>query len=391
MVARRRRQGLPRAAWTEDPVLRSCRFCCIDRRDDYVTRELLVEWEKWPAWGIFEKVLLSASLRFTSSRRGAASTLAAPIASNTCGYKASTKRGKAIWSPMSEALAGHEGGSVACGAGTYQMTLSRAELSTRLEPCARQLAEHVAQVGPFPSLPSATEFIALRMRNNRFGRYLAQLTFGGALLPGLLSIAIQRSLPRFSSAETAKDLAYLPGVLATGAGTAGCIMGPGARKGLALCRAWGAGTLPAKDGPAMETLLGHLWQHGCHQKQAGPLKWMHLIDVEQALCEFAKYERYLTCSVGKGARFQPAQQTTMEMAIRYTTDLESVAGKYYALVRSWSGPHGGRQVVYGDAALALLAGGPDHGYCNPRAWQSCYSFVYFVLMGCWLARLYALL
>eukprot|EP00962_Isochrysis_galbana_P031033 scaffold10093_cov104-Isochrysis_galbana.AAC.2 len=49
-VFERRRAGLPPAEWTSDPILRCAKFCCIDRRDDAVTRELLSSVSARPAW-----------------------------------------------------------------------------------------------------------------------------------------------------------------------------------------------------------------------------------------------------------------------------------------------------------------------------------------------------
>ena len=76
--------GFPHCHWTSDCVLQRARFCNIDRKDDAVTAELVVQLQrhtlaKLPPsqrWGLRECVLLCAALRFTGSRRGEAAVLA---------------------------------------------------------------------------------------------------------------------------------------------------------------------------------------------------------------------------------------------------------------------------------------------------------------------------
>ena len=41
-----RRDGLPRAEWTNDRILARARFCNIDRRDDAVTAELVRQFSR---------------------------------------------------------------------------------------------------------------------------------------------------------------------------------------------------------------------------------------------------------------------------------------------------------------------------------------------------------
>ena len=51
-----RRDGLPRAEWTNDRILARARFCNIDRRDDAVTAELTAAISAHSHWGLREKV-----------------------------------------------------------------------------------------------------------------------------------------------------------------------------------------------------------------------------------------------------------------------------------------------------------------------------------------------
>ena len=100
------------------------RFCNIDRRDDAVTRELLREWKQRPGWTTEQKVVLAAALRFTSSRRGGALQIGGLVDQQTELKPEGESRASGASSALTAALL--DGGVVACGTGTYQMTLSRA-------------------------------------------------------------------------------------------------------------------------------------------------------------------------------------------------------------------------------------------------------------------------
>lgn len=138
----RRQRGLPRVKWTSDPILQHARFCCIDRRDDAVTKELLSQLPKLISRR--QRILLAASLRFTSSRRGAAAELC-------CLVVAGGKPGQP--SALVDALRENR---VACGTGTYQMTLNRQQIAARVEQLASEVDSHVAEVGPLETVLSAT-------------------------------------------------------------------------------------------------------------------------------------------------------------------------------------------------------------------------------------------
>jgi len=201
-VFERRRAGLPPAEWTSDPILRCAKFCCIDRRDDAVTRELLSAVSARPAWCVERKALLCAALRFTSSRRGEAEKMAALIDLDWSGAAG----GKALQEALFH-------GSIRCGAGTYQMCLSLAQVSAKLLPMARRLTDRLSKHGKFGSIAFLSDFIADAMAHRAKNR---------------------TTRPQFSANETAKDLAYF-GCVATEVDSL-CHLGPGARKGLALVR-----------------------------------------------------------------------------------------------------------------------------------------------------------
>ena len=42
------------------------------------------------------------------------------------------------------------------------------------------------------------------------------------------------------------------------------------------------------------------------------LKWVTTIDVEQALCEFSKYDAYCVCGISASKRFTPASGCTAD-------------------------------------------------------------------------------
>jgi hypothetical protein len=251
--------------WTEDAVLQHGRFCNIDRRNDFVTSELLTQLKEHVEWSNRDRLLLALALRFTGSRRGEASAIAALVeAGRHMKDRAAT--------PLVVAL---KSGLVRCGVGTYQLSLNRRQVATVIEATAQEVAEHIAQRRPFPSVLDASDFVAERM------------TVG--------------KRPQFSANEAAKDFAYIDGIMDLRSSSHRCRLGPGARKGLTLVRGTEASVVPQglDDEAAVQVLRAAL-------RERPRLFWMEAIDVEQALCEFSKYETYASTGVSAGKRFSPA-------------------------------------------------------------------------------------
>lgn len=96
----------------------------------------------------------------------------------------------------------------------------------------------------------------------------------------------------------AKDFAYVEGLMREQSHHR-CRLGPGARKGLSIVRAASA-ELGAMDD---EAVVGKL---RAALRKLPDLSWVEAIDVEQALCEFSKYEAYCTAGVSASKRFSPA-------------------------------------------------------------------------------------
>lgn len=258
-----RRQGKPPADWTEDEVLRNAKFCNIDRRDDAVTAELLTALEAAPKWQLRERVLLAASLRFTGSRRGEASILAGLI---EAGLHVDADGND---TPLRAAL---RRGEVRCGSGTYQMSLNRTQIATVIERTADAVVAHVHANGQFRDVLEAADFVA------------EQMTVG--------------KRPQFSANETAKDFAYIAGLMQS-LSHRRCHLGPGARKGLVLVRSQQAQLHGLSEDEAVECLCGQL-------RERHSLAWIETIDVEQALCEFSKYEAYVANGVSSVKQYRPA-------------------------------------------------------------------------------------
>ena len=173
-VLEARRQG-HEPPWTDDPVLQHGKFCNIDRRDDAVSTELLSQFKANSQWGLREHVLLSASLRFTGSRRGEAALLAQLVEAGRRATACSER------TPLCAAL---HAGEVRCGTGTYQMSLNRQQVASRIEAMAEAVVAHVSAHAPFADVLEASNFIADHM------------TVG--------------KRPQFSANETAKDFACAP-------------------------------------------------------------------------------------------------------------------------------------------------------------------------------------
>lgn len=262
-VLENRRASLPREQWTDDLVLLRARFCNIDRRDDFVTAELLAENRARPTWGLRERVLLAAALRFTGSRRGEAATIAALI-------EAGAQLKDRDATPLRAALAADE---IKCGAGTYQLSLNRRQVASKIEEMAQAVVPRIEASGPFADVLEASDCVAELM------------TVG--------------KRPQFSANETAKDFAYVDGMMHASSAHR-CRLGPGAKKGLTLVRALQRSELSgSSDEAAVEKLRGTL-------RARKGLAWVEAIDVEQALCEFSKYEAYCSGGVSASKAFAPA-------------------------------------------------------------------------------------
>ena len=248
-----RRAGLERPEWTNDRVLASAKFCNIDRRDDAVTAELLAAISAHTHWGLRGKVLACIALRFSSSRRGEAASLAALVESGR--KQAPEDRAE---TPVQLAFATDQ---VKCGSGTYQMALNRKQVSTVLEATANAVVARVTAEGKFADVLEASDFVADHM------------TVG--------------KRPQFSANETAKDFAYVEGLMHP-ASHHRCRLGPGAKKGLLLVRTTegkALGIAGSGEEATVATLRAAL-------RATPTLDWVETIDVEQALCEYSKYEAY---------------------------------------------------------------------------------------------------
>ena len=266
-VLERRRAGEPQGAWTDDPVLQRARFCNIDRRDDYVSRELIAQLKHHSQWDLRERVLLAAALRFTSSRRGEAAIIADLIEAG----RGSSTTTIVEPSPLRRALMDEE---IKCGSGTYQMCLNRKQVATVLEPAVDAVVARARRDGPFDNVAEASDFVA-----------------------GLMTAGGKR--PQFSANEACKDFAYIDGLMSSGSHDR-CHLGPGARKGLALVRSRDTALhAPGKDEEAVATLRAAL------RARSPSLAWVEAIDVEQALCEYAKYVSYCEGGVRGVKRFEP--------------------------------------------------------------------------------------
>lgn len=260
-----RRKGLPRTEWTADRILAKAKFCNIDRRDDAVTGELLNAIDAHTHWTLREKVLLATALRFSGSRRGEAASLAALVESGR------QKQGTDGETPLQRAFSSEQ---VKCGSGTYQLSLNRKQVSTVLEATADAVVARAKTEGPFTDVLEASDFVAESM------------TVG--------------KRPQFSANETAKDFAYIDGLMLP-ASHHRCRLGPGARKGLQLVRAGegkALGIAGSSDEEAVLTL-------GIALREVPSLCWVQTIDVEQALCEYSKYEAYHEGGISASKAFTP--------------------------------------------------------------------------------------
>jgi hypothetical protein len=271
-VLERRRAGLPREEWTDDPILATARFCNIDRRDDFVSAELIAELGSRPSWALRERVLLCAALRFSGSRRGEAAPLADLV---EAGRAPGATKGRGS-TPLCAALEAEE---VRCGTGTYQLSLNRRQVASRIEHMATAVIERVASAGPFADVLEASDFVAEHM------------TVG--------------KRPQFSSNECAKDFAYVDGLMQP-ASHHRCRLGPGAKKGLSLVRATDGAAPGKSELGGMDDEAAVAWLRTALRRRPS-LEWVESIDVEQALCEFSKYEAYRSRGISSSKQFRPAQ------------------------------------------------------------------------------------
>ena len=211
-------------------------------------------------------MLLALALRFSGSRRGEAAALAALIESG----RKLDDRSK---TPLRLAFAADE---VRCGSGTYQLSLNRRQVATVIEPTAAAVVERIEAHGPFADVLEASNFVA------------SSMTVG--------------KRPQFSANEAAKDFAYVAGLLLP-ASAHRCHLGPGAKKGLQLVRAAEGDALWMSRSSGEEAAVSVLRD----QLRAVPsLSWVQTIDVEQALCEFSKYEAYRKGGISATKTFTPA-------------------------------------------------------------------------------------
>ena len=108
--------------------------------------------------------------------------------------------------------------------------------------------------------------------------------------------------PQILANETAKDFAYIDGLMKP-ASHHRCRLGPGARKGLVLVR---QRMIPCSL-PA--TRKKRLSLHSAGAAPGASLAWVETIDVEQALCEYSKYEAYVTTGISAGSDSSRAERS----------------------------------------------------------------------------------
>ena len=163
---------------------------------------------------------------------------------------------------------------------------------------ALAVSEHVASEGPFADVLEASDFVAELM------------TVG--------------KRPQFSANETAKDFAYIDGLMKP-ASHHRCRLGPGARKGLVLVRQRMSSLLSTchSEEAAVASLRTEL-------RRAPSLEWVETIDVEQALCEYSKYEAYVTTGISAGSDSGRAERS--ERAIHASSARPSAAGRICGVV-----------------------------------------------------------
>mmetsp|Transcript_35187 Transcript_35187/g.109554 ORF Transcript_35187/g.109554 Transcript_35187/m.109554 type:complete len:410 (-) Transcript_35187:47-1276(-) len=286
-ILRRRHSG-EAPPWSADTVLQQAAFCNIDRKEDFVTRELLAEMDRRGAnpectWQRPDYIALVAVLRFTGSRRGEAATIASLIdkdRSPECPKTTRTRRLRAL----EQALRSR---GVRGGNGAYQITISQLHLAEALWRMCTAVDVQVKSAGPFADVKQAATFLKALMTTPE----AEDGTRGRA--------------PSFSSTETAKDFEYFPerfAVLCPHSGKR-CHLGPGARKGLTQLRKHEGELLPRKrmsEEATFATLSNAL------KTRHAELSWMQPIDVEQALCEYAKYVRYRVIGISPKKRFHPS-------------------------------------------------------------------------------------
>ena len=248
-----------------------------------------------------QKVQLIIALRFTSSRRGNVSNFAQMILDGTLVDKLK--------------FDGDDGSHpIKCGQ-AYQQSDTRWATGEKLEGAALAVLDRVDTHGPLETVSAAAAVIKEKT-------------------------ATEKGQRKFSSTEAAKDLAYLPGFLAADASKL-CELGPGALKGLASVRK--KAKVAAKPAPkganAFASMVARASplpsdNHACCSRllkdlhALGPeLKWMEMIDVEQALCEFEKYNKYIKKGFGKKAFPKGKGDGANTYAATTTTTTSAAKGK----------------------------------------------------------------
>ena len=146
--------------------------------------------------------------------------------------------------------------------------MSRKDVASVIKKTAVAVCAQVRSVGKFATVTQAADAVAASM-----------------------TVA---SRPQFSANETAKDFFYI-GKLLEESAAHHCKFGPGALAGLTIVRKQ-IKRLPKTNHAAAAELCKLL-------RKKPTLEWMQAIDVEQALCEFAKYEKYRMEGISAGKMY----------------------------------------------------------------------------------------
>jgi len=156
------------------------------------------------------------------------------------------------------------------------MSLNRKQVASVIESTATAVVAHIGKSGPFADVAEASDFVAEAMTCGK--------------------------RPQFAANEAAKDFQYMDGMMA-GESSKRCHLGPGAKKGLALVRGALLELNSVSEAVAVQALRDMLVGHGDAHR---PLQWIEAIDVEQALCEYAKYVNSCENGISSAKRYQPS-------------------------------------------------------------------------------------
>ena len=145
-----------------------------------------------PEWGLRERVLLCAALRFTGSRRHEVAALAALIEAGraatsevkpapTAHAQGPAKARQALdITPLCAALAA---GEVRCGTGTYQLSLNRGQVASCIEEMASAVVARVRSEGLFADVLEASDCVATLMTVGKRPQFSANETVRSAAVP----------------------------------------------------------------------------------------------------------------------------------------------------------------------------------------------------------------